>query len=81
MVMETEDEFQISIDDRDAEKVVTVGQLYDVVIAALARRAPGGQVDREDVWRRLVQVVAKQAGVHEREILPSTSFVDDLRMD
>ena len=37
MIMDIEDEFSISIDDRDASRIETVGQLYDHVLLLLHR--------------------------------------------
>src|SRR5262245_25707207 len=40
LVIEVEEEFNIKINDRDAEKVLTVGQLHDYIVERLPLNSP-----------------------------------------
>jgi acyl carrier protein len=82
LVMEVEERYAISIDDRDAEKIQTVGQLYEYVlakqaqaqksapVAAAPQRACASAVTFYKVRRELVEFL----DVPRESIRPSTSL-------
>ena len=82
LVMSTEEAFEIEITDAEAEKIYTVGDLYDCVIAKL-RQSPDRvePLDSQAVWMRLRGVISEQLGIEMRRILKSSRFVEDLRVD
>jgi acyl carrier protein len=89
LVIETEEAFQIRIDDRDAEKIVTVGQLHDFIIERLPpdspwQVTPAGESVRSTpcleaaAFYRLRRAF-KAAGCNScSQISPSTSLVEAL---
>ena len=80
VVMAAEDAFGIEITDQEAEKIYTVGDLYDCVLAKL-RETGTAAPDSQAVWMRLRGVLSDQLGIDIRKILKSSRFVEDLRID
>ena len=82
VVLATEDAFGIEITDAEAEKIFTVGDLYDCVIDKL-RQSPdvAEPLDSQAVWMRLRGVISDQLGIEMVRILKSSRFVEDLRVD
>jgi len=74
-----EEEFGVRINDADASRMGTVGDLFENVLALLAKE--GRLLDREIAWTRYVSVVVEQVGVESTEVVPEARFGDDLRMD
>ena len=62
---EVEDEFIIRIPDHHASQLKTVGQLYKYVVRVLRKREDPNETM---VYRKVVEVVAHVAGVHENEL-------------
>ena len=88
LVMEMERAFAIEIPDRDAERLRTVGEMYDYVrerVAAgpdveLPSSLPAGPYEGP-LWERFLDVVEKELGTRRRDLLPHKSFIEDLGVD
>ena len=79
LVMAIEDRFGIAIPEAEAEKLQIVGDLSDYVVAALKRH--DDQVDEDEVWERIVQIMVEQLGVRPEEVTRTTDIVYDLGAD
>ncbi len=76
LVFAVEQEFEITIDIRDAEQIGTVGQLHRYVLSKLD---PGS--GDEGVWDRLTVIVSEHAGIARDRITEEKHFVHDFGMD
>ena len=90
LVMEIERAFAIEIPDAAAERLRTVGEMYQYVRAHVSPDdwppvAPGRDpvLDPvfDPVWQLLLDVIEKETGVERRRLVPSASFIDDLNLD
>jgi len=83
MLMEVESEFGVDIPDADAERLTTVGALYDYVAARLSPELgePVGGPYMGELWDRYLDVIEREIGVKRSTLLPHARFVQDLRMD
>jgi acyl carrier protein len=88
LVMDLEDTFGIEIPDADAERLVSVGEAFEYIVQRLATGSArgkfhldSGDIDRDRVWRTVIEIVSEHGGVAEHEIRPTTEFVRDLKMD
>ena len=79
LAMRIEEEFALVIPERVGETIETVGDIQTFVIKTLEAR--GEAVDPNDVWRRVVAIVADQAGVDPQTLAPHTHIVYDLGLD
>jgi acyl carrier protein len=79
LIIAVEDRFGIAIENREAEKVVTVGHLYQLVFDKLLSR--GSVPTEQELYSQLREVICKQLGVKERDVVPSAHFIDDLGAD
>ncbi len=82
LVLATEEEFGISIDDADAARLTTPGELADYV--ALRLGTPAGQQypwSRDYLLRRIITLTSRQLGIPIAKIHPDSRFVQDLGMD
>ncbi|MGE3172971.1 MAG: hypothetical protein AB7O97_10135 [Planctomycetota bacterium] len=81
--MEVEDRFELNIDDRDAEKAVTVADLEDLVVRLLptAANTETRTLDAEQVRSRLYDVIAERVGMLQKDIRPENSWVNGHGMD
>lgn len=75
-VMELEEEFGLKIDDQDAGKIETIGQLQNYVLERL-----GESASPQDVWARVSRILVDQHHVPAHEIRPEALFVADLGFD
>jgi acyl carrier protein len=76
LAIAVEEEFGITIDDLDAEKIGTVGQLYRYVLLKLDL----GTSD-DGVWDRLTTIIAEHAGIARDQVTEEKHFVHDFGMD
>ena len=76
LVMALEEEFEVQISDRDAEKLVLVGQVSDYI--AQKPREPGESHGEDEIWNRVKRVVIEQLGVKPEQVTRQTNFVYDL---
>ena len=80
--MGAEEEFGIEVTDQEAEKIVTVGQFYDCVMAKLKQAdSPWAGRNPDAVWQRLRALIAEQIGVEMKLVVRSARIVDDLHID
>ena len=78
LVLAIEEEFGVDIPHPDAEKMHTVGDVFDWLKMHFASAEPG--LD-EEIWRRLVQVFCRQLNVLEEDVKPESSITRDLGVD
>jgi acyl carrier protein len=89
LVMTVEEAFDFAIPDRDAERLRTVGDLYWYVrehapgISTMASVSPETHTHppTDEIWKRLLDIIEKEAGVDRARLTPTARFVDDLGMD
>jgi len=79
LVMAFEEEFGIEIPNEAAERMISVRDVRDFMVAEIRRR--GGVVDPDDVFERIRTVTMKISNVDRSKIQFDTKFVDDLRLD
>lgn len=77
LIMKIENHFRIAIPNREAEKIVTVQDIYDVVL----RHVPEGSVDLATISATVNQIIAYHAGLELHEIEPGKSVTNDLGLD
>jgi acyl carrier protein len=94
LVMRTEEEFGITIDDSSASRIRTVGDLYHAIcklrdvtphpnpdrLAVSAGLAPSIQTG-EGVWFRLVRMIVDQLQVNPGDVRFNSRFLEDLGAD
>jgi len=80
LIIKVEKLFGIEIPDRDAARLVTVGDLHGYVVGELRRR---GRLDGDagTIYAQLQEIICRQLGVKPGEVVPSARFVDDLGAD
>jgi len=83
LVLAVEDEFAITIDDKDAEKITTPRQFADYVVGRLGAMAPGEKTEwtSDPILQRIIQITSEQLGVPIEKVLPDSHFVEDLGMN
>jgi acyl carrier protein len=79
LVLRVEEVFDISIDDREAEAIVTVGLLYEYVLRKLEEK--GRDVDRQKAWETLRETIINETGVRPDKVTKEARFIDDLGLD
>ena len=77
LIMALEDAFEIDFTDEEAEKIVTVGDLY----TSICRKIEAANDDRDRVWERLVDVFVLQTGIDRSEVRKDARIVADLGID
>ncbi len=82
LVMSVEEEFDIDIPPEAAEKITTVGDLRDFVVASLERKggAPGGACP-DSVLQRIRQIFEKGHGIGPERVVPAARIIADLGLD
>ena len=80
LIFAIEREFDITIDNQEAEQLQTVDDLYRCVLRLLPGAA-GGDPPEVDVWRRLVEVIVDEIGVEPERVHPGAYIVEDLGID
>ena len=79
LVMAFEEEFGVEIPNEAAEKMVSVRDVRDFMVAEIRRR--GGVADPDDVLERIRAITMKISNVDRSKIQLDTKFVDDLGLD
>jgi acyl carrier protein len=76
LVMAFEEEFDLEIPDKAAEKMVTVGDVVAFIFAEFGRL--GRAADRDDIFDRVRRLTSEASNVDPSQIHLDTSFVGDL---
>jgi hypothetical protein len=71
-----EHEFQINVQDEDAARLQTLGELCSFVL--VQRRAQGRPLEDEMVWQAVRRITSEEMGVHIDELHRGTRYVEDL---
>ena len=76
LVMDVEDEFSIAVDDHDASRLETVGQLFDYVVEALRRKAPwvGAPCHSARCFYEVRRRLLDDRSVRQVRVRPDTTF-------
>ncbi|MCE9547006.1 MAG: hypothetical protein K8T25_16145 [Planctomycetia bacterium] len=83
LVMEVEDEFCIAIPDEVAQRVRTVGDIYDYVLEQKSRPIDPLNMmpaigSPDEVWQKLQALFVNQLGVSPEQVTPEADIVKDL---
>jgi len=77
LLLSVEDTFQVKILDRDAEKLLTVGDLHEWVVSELIR-LERPNMNRDIVFDVLRNLICFQLGIKPEKVVSGASFIDDL---
>jgi acyl carrier protein len=80
LVLAVEERFGIEVDDIDAEKVETVGQLHSLVLKRM-QRTTATAPSATEAWTTLCDLIEERTGVPRSKIKPEARLVDDLGLD
>jgi acyl carrier protein len=80
LVMAIEESFGLEIPDEKAAKIFTVGDMHAYLVSEL-RRLGRPDLDEEGIFARMRDIICHQTGVKPDEVVPTASFVKDLRLD
>jgi acyl carrier protein len=83
LFIQMESTFGIDIPNADAEKLTTVGLLYDYIATRFSSanvNSDGGPYSGE-LWERYLDVIEQELGVARADLRPSARFVQDLGVD
>ena len=79
LLMEIEDEFDISIPDQVVSNSLTVGDTHrvivDMLVAKGAMRSPALEAD---AWQRLVEIVTEQMRMKPEVVRPESRWIPDI---
>ena len=75
--MAVEEDFRIEMPNETAEKILTVRQMRDFLVAELQRL--GREADPDTVFARLREIIIEQLGVKPSKVVLDAEFVRDLR--
>ena len=80
LLMAIEEGFGLGIPNEAAERLTTVGDMHAYLVSELARL---GRPDRDDVrvYEKMRDIICHQTGLKPDEVVPTASFVEDLRLD
>jgi acyl carrier protein len=79
LIVEIEDKFGVTIPDRDAERIRTVGNLYQYLLGCrnVARRFPGPEVcPSSATFYRARRALCAQLGLARRSVTPSSVLAE-----
>lgn len=79
LILNVEAQFKISIPDRVAEKLYTVGALQGFIVAELNRI--GKPHDSQAVLLRVQALICEQLRLSPDQVTPSARFIEDLGLD
>jgi hypothetical protein len=79
ILMEIEDEFDISIPDHIAYNAVTVGDTHRIIVDMLVAKGAVRSAELEaDAWQRLVKIVTAQVGMKPQAVRPESRWIPDI---
>ena len=70
-VIAVESEFGVQLSESVCISAVTVGDLREFLVSATNQ-------ETEEIWQRLVPIIADHFGVAHEDVTPQARFVDDL---
>jgi acyl carrier protein len=77
LVLEVEKAFKITIPDKEATQIRSVGELYDSILAKTADR----NADPERIWEELKIIFVERFGIAPEEIKKEAWIVRDLGLN
>ncbi len=81
ILVKVEQTFGISIPDREAEKIITVGDFHDAVWRHLEGKYSDKCKNRKEVELVINHILADMAGLELDEVMPEKKIHDDLGID
>jgi hypothetical protein len=85
LLMEIEKEFSIRVEDREAEMVRTVQDLYDLVWMTIQRKArnhnESASISKNIAFSRTRELISISTGIELDKILPHHNLKKDLNLD
>jgi hypothetical protein len=81
LVIAIEREFDLEIPDADARTMITVGDMYDFVHRALAKRAQDAGApapDQAELWNKVLDIIVEEVGADRRRLVREARFIADL---
>ena len=86
LVMEVEDAFSVSIADDVAERILTVGDLYQFLLREKDRPISEGEQrpsigTPDEVWLKLREIIVNVLGVPPEDVRPEARWIEDLGAD
>ena len=85
IMMEIEDQLNVSIDEGDEQKIKTVGDVYNYVWEKVQQRHKASLptpskplMSREDMEKLIRKIMSKVTGTKEEKIIPTARMVEDL---
>ena len=78
--MAIEEGFDLEIPNETAATLTTVGDMHAFLVSELARLGRAVH-DEGRVYEKMRDIICQQTGVKPDEVVPSASFVRDLRLD
>ncbi len=83
LLIAVEEEFEIEIRDEDAEKMLTVGDVYHFVLKTLRARGRIGFDARAEplIWERVRALFVENLGVSPNAVTMDARIIDDLHAD
>lgn len=79
LLLAIEEEFGMKIPNTDAEKMISVGDVYEWLKIHTASMDPASS--QEQIWRRLVEVFVRQTTLKPEQVKPAARIVRDLGID
>ena len=80
LVMAIEEGFGLEIPDEKAAGIFTVGDMHTFLVSEL-RRLGRSDLDEVGIFDMMRDIICHQTGIKPDEVVPSASFVKDLRLD
>jgi acyl carrier protein len=78
LIMEIEKAFEISIQDEEAQKIITVGDIYNCTWSYINKRKEANKKEMETI---INQIIHDKIGVELKEISPEKKIIDDFGID
>jgi len=79
LIMTVETTFDLSIPDQEAEKLDTVGKLYQFILDDFEETVSEEQ--QNEIWERLKAMIVEQLAIKPEQVTKEANFVYDLGMD
>ena len=76
LLLSVEKAFEIEISDKEANKIITVGEFYNTVVSKLAEK--NSSMSKEEVWEKLRGMIARKGGLALDRVVPEARIVKDL---